>query len=30
VIGVKQGALPGGNGAFGEGSVCLFGATITS
>ncbi|HEX2127846.1 MAG TPA: hypothetical protein VHF58_01365, partial [Solirubrobacterales bacterium] len=30
VIGVKQGALPGGNGAFGDGNVCLFGATITS
>jgi hypothetical protein len=30
VIGVKQGSLPGGNGAFGEGNVCLFGATTTS
>ncbi len=29
-IGVKQGALVGGNGAFGEGNVCLFGATFTS
>jgi hypothetical protein len=29
-IGVKQGTLPGGDGAFGDGSVCLFGATITS
>jgi hypothetical protein len=30
VIGVKQGTLAGGNGAFGEGNVCLFGTTITS
>lgn len=30
VIGVKQGSLPAGNGAFGEGNSCLFGATITS
>lgn len=29
-IGVKQGTLPGGNGAYGDGNACLFGATITS
>jgi hypothetical protein len=29
-IGVKQGTVPTGNGAFGDGNVCLFGATFTS
>lgn len=27
-IGVKQGTLPGGNGAFGDGNVCVFGGAI--
>lgn len=28
-IAVKQGAFPAGNGAFGDGNVCLFGGTLT-
>ena len=27
-IGVKQGSIPGGNGPFGTGNVCLFGGAI--
>ena len=28
-IGVKQGSLPGGNGPFSDGNVCLFGGSVT-
>ncbi len=28
-IAVKQGTFPTGNGAFGDGNVCLFGGTLT-
>lgn len=30
VIGAKQGVVPGGNGIFGDGNACVFGATITT